>query len=159
MNHDREHDPYVENGFRNPLAMIPGLHPLGAAGPVPMDIAVSFLAPALRGGRAGEMAEFLQLALKAVEANGYGITYCIGPIGELGLLVVPQNAETGAPDLSKADGDYALLAEIGTAETLRETLAVGIQKQVRTVPPLEKSEAPVQCETCRDYGCNQCPPF
>lgn len=111
-------------GFRQP---IPGEMPVGnpTPGGDPMAMAVSILSPALRGGNAGTMAEFLQLALRAMETNGYGITYAVGPVGEFGLLVVPSDPETGGPDMNRAKEDYALACELGTVTQLMETLIAG----------------------------------
>lgn len=104
------------------------------------EYAVSMLAANLRGGDAGTMAGFLQLALQAVETNGYGITYAVGPMGEFGLLVVPLDSD-GKAEINGDTGDYALLTEIGTAEMLRETVQAANQGQTRNVP---------ECEECQE---------
>lgn len=128
--------PHYEMGFRNPIPGMPTAMPLG--GNI-FDVAVNMLASNLRGGNAGTMAEFLQLAIKAVEANGYGITYAVGPVGEFGLLVIPENPETGLPDMDANPGDYALWCEMGTAENLRETLRIADTKANGAVPRQGKS--------------------
>lgn len=144
----RTHTPLqalVEMGFRTPAYTIPEADAIGSS---PMNLAVNMLASNLRGGNAATMAELLHLAIKAIGANGYGLTYAIGPMGEVGLLVVPENPETGAPDLDANPGDYAMAYEMGYVEQLQETIQAAMVKRV----PQQRGE----CECNAASPCNSC---
>ncbi|HEY1213243.1 MAG TPA: hypothetical protein VGE93_06390 [Bryobacteraceae bacterium] len=110
----------MKMGFRQSVPDMPHADTLG--GVDPMAMAVNMLSGVLTGENAAGMAEFIQLAVRAVARNGYGLTYAVGPAGEFGILVVPIDLETGAPDMERAKGDYCLAAQFGDVEQVLQTI-------------------------------------
>lgn len=111
-----------------------------AVGEPVFAMAVRMLASQLKGGKAEEMASFLRLALHAVQTNGYGITYVVGPRGEFGLMVCPENPDSRSPQLDADSTDYALWCELGGVTQLRETLDIATARDQHR-----------NCGNCRGY--------